>query len=58
MEYKFLFCQQDAEQNYDIKIGIEVFWKCGKVTIFGDNYDKSNSINEGTENSVISRNVS
>jgi hypothetical protein len=37
---------------------MEVFWKCGKVTIFEDNYDISNSIHEGTENRVNSGNES
>ena len=58
MEYKFLSCQQNAEKNHDIKIGMGFVWKCGKVTIFGDNYDKPNSIHEGNENRINSRNVS
>jgi hypothetical protein len=58
MEYKFWFYQQNAEQNHDINIENELFWKCGKVTVFGDNCDKSNSMHEGSENRVNSGNVS
>jgi hypothetical protein len=30
--------QQNAGQNYDIKIA-DMFWKCGKVQIFGNDYN-------------------
>jgi hypothetical protein len=58
MGCKFLSCQQNAEKNHDIKIRNEfLFLKCGEFTKFGDNYDKSNSIYVGPENTVNSGNV-
>ena len=58
MYYKFLSCQQNAEENHDIKIGNDFFESVGKVTIFGDNYENLNSVHEGNEDRVNSGNVS
>jgi hypothetical protein len=40
-KYMLLSRHQNAGQSHDIKIATQMFWKCGKLQIFGNNYNKS-----------------